>query len=229
MLIAEDIVYAYGKKQVLQGAGFKADVGQCVGIVGANGCGKTTLLGILSGVRKSQGGTLNICGKDAFKNPKVFGNYVGYVPQENALIDELSVMDNLRLWYGSKKRIFEAMEHGFLSVLDVADFLQMPAGKLSGGQKKRVNIACAFAAEPSILIMDEPGAALDIVCKDEIQKYLKIYLKHRGTIVLATHDTEELNLCQKLYVMNDGKLREVDSNLRGPLLVREIENGGTRR
>jgi len=226
MLVAENITYAYGKKKVLEGASLTVDAGQCVGIVGANGCGKSTLLGILSGTRKAQGGKLSICGQDVFKNGAAFGKYVGYVPQENALIDELSVLDNLRLWYGSKKRVFEAMEQGFLSVLELNDILHMPSGKLSGGQKKRVNIGCAFANEPPVLIMDEPGAALDLVCKNEIQSFLKLYLEHHGTIILASHDSEELNLCQKLYVMNNGRLREVDAGLRGSLLVRELGYGG---
>ena len=226
MLVAENITYAYGKKRVLEGASLTADAGQCVGIVGANGCGKSTLLGVLSGVRKPYEGTIHILGQDMLKNPAGFRKNAGYVPQENALIDELSVLDNLRLWYGGKRQVFEAMEQGFLSVLNLQEFLYMPAGKLSGGQKKRVSIGCAFSKEPPLLIMDEPGAALDIVCKNEIWQYLKIYLEHHGTIIMATHDMEELNLCQKLYAMNNGRLREVDAALRGPSLVREIGYGG---
>ena len=132
-------------------------------------------------------------------------------------------MDNLRLWYGSKQRVKQAMASGFLSVLNLQDLMNMPAGKLSGGQKKRVNIGCAFAFEPPLLIMDEPGAALDLVCKEEIHHYLKLYLAHHGTIVMATHDAMELDLCSRLYVMRGGRLYETDPALRGAELVHEFE------
>ena len=76
-----------------------------------------------------------------------------------------------------------------------------------------------MAGEPPILIMDEPGAALDLVCKEEIRRYLRIYLEHRGTIIMATHEEAELDLCSRLYAMCGGRLTEVSPSLRGQALV----------
>lgn len=219
MIEAKDITYAYGKRRVLNGVCLWAGPGQCVGIAGANGCGKSTLLGILAGALRPRGGQCLFDGKDAFKDRKLFGRYVGYVPQENPLIEELTVLDNLRLWYGSRAQVKKAMDTGFLSVLGLAGFLKVPARQLSGGQKKRVSIGCAMAGEPPVLVMDEPGAALDIVCKEEIRTYLKVYLEHRGTIIMATHEEGELDMCSRLYAMGGGQLWEVSSTLRGRALV----------
>lgn len=219
MIEAKDITYAYGKRLVLKGASLIAKPGQCVGLAGANGCGKSTLLGLLSGALRPQGGSCCINGQDAFKNRRLFSAGVGYVPQEDALIEELTVMDNLRLWYGTRSAVADAMRRGFLSVLKLGELLKMPVRHLSGGQKKRVSIGCAMAGEPPLLIMDEPGAALDLVCKEEIRQYLRIYLEHKGTIIMATHEEAELDLCSRLYAMHGGRLTEVSSNLRGQALV----------
>lgn len=224
MIEAKDITYAYGRRQVLNGACLTAMPGQCVGIVGANGCGKSTLLCLLAGARKPQGGSCHIQGEDAFKNRKLFTGRVGYVPQEDSLIEELTVLDNLRLWYGSKSMVAQAMEHGFLSVLKLKELLSRSVSQLSGGQKKRVSIGCAMAAEPKLLILDEPSAALDLVCKEEIRNYLRIYLKHGGTIIMATHEEAELDLCSRLYAMCDGRLTEVSPGLRGQELVDVFTN-----
>lgn len=228
MIEAKDITYAYGKRQVLNGVCLTARPGQCVGIAGANGCGKSTLLGILAGAMRPRGGQCLFDGKDAFKDRKLFGQYVGYVPQDNPLIEELSVLDNLRLWYGTKAQVKSSMDTGFLSVLGLGSFLKVPARQLSGGQKKRVSIGCAMAGEPPILIMDEPGAALDIVCKEEIRTYLSVYLEHRGTIIMATHEEGELDMCSRLYAMGGGRLWEVSPKLRGQALVDvfSMEPGG---
>ena len=99
MLEAEGIRKNYGKKTVLSGVSLTAEPGQCVGIVGGNGCGKTTLLSILAGARKADGGSLQIDGKEILGRPAVQAAQIAYVPQENPFMEELSVKDNLRLWY----------------------------------------------------------------------------------------------------------------------------------
>jgi ABC-type multidrug transport system ATPase subunit len=144
----------------------------------------------------------------------------GYVPQENPLIPELTVYDNLRLWYPDKKQLQQELAQGFLSLLGIAEYLTKTVNKLSGGMKKRVSIGIAMAGLPPVLLLDEPSAALDLICKEDIRKYLKAYLKRKGTVVLTTHEESELDLCDKLYVLKDGKLFEIDRTLRGAELVR---------
>ena len=85
--------------------------------------------------------------------------------------------------------------------------------------KKRVSIGIAMAGMPPVLLMDEPSAALDLLCKEDIRKYLQVYLERKGTVVITTHEESELALCDKLYIMKDGRLQQVDNSLRGEALT----------
>ena len=215
MIEIENLTSAYGKKKVLQGISLNAERGECIGIVGPNGCGKSTLLSVMAGVLKPLSGRLYYYGKNALENRVVFQKMTGYVPQENPLMPELSVYDNLRLWYPDKEELAKELEEGFLQILGIPSFLKVPVSKLSGGMKKRVSIGIALSGMPPVLILDEPSAALDLVCKEDIRRYLE----RKGTVVITTHEESELSLCGSLYVMKDGKLAEVDRTLRGKELT----------
>lgn len=219
MIEIENLTSAYGKKKVLQGVSLYAERRECIGIVGPNGCGKSTLLSVMAGVLKPSSGKLFYYGKNALENRVVFQKMTGYVPQEDPLMPELSVYDNLRLWYPDKTELAKELEDGFLQILGIPAFLKMPVSKLSGGMKKRVSIGIALSGLPPVLILDEPSAALDLVCKEDIRRYLQIYLEKKGTVVITTHEEGELTLCSSLYVMRDGKLEGVDRTLRGKELT----------
>lgn len=191
---AEHIKKSYGNKTVLNDISFEACSGQCIGILGANGCGKSTLLSILAGVLKADSGSWLVDQK-----------WIGYVPQGNPLMEELTAMDNLRLWYcDSPKDLKQELKTGVLAMLGIPDFIHVPVRKMSGGMKKRLSIGCAIAMDPKILIMDEPSASLDLICKERIHNYLKDFKKQRGIILLATHEEQEINLCDKLLIMKQG-------------------------
>lgn len=222
MIEIDNITSAYGKKRVLNGVTLCAERGECIGIVGPNGCGKSTLLSIMAGVLRPLSGNICYYGKDALKNRSVFTKMTGYVPQENPLMPELSVYDNLRLWYTDKAELQKELEDGFLQLLGIQDFVKIPVSKLSGGMKKRVSLGIALSGMPPVLILDEPSAALDLVCKEDIKRYLRIYLEKKGTVVITTHEERELELCDSLYVMKDGRLKSVDKTLRGDGLTAEF-------
>ncbi len=231
MITVEDLKSAYGRKQILKGASFMAGQGDCVGIVGANGCGKSTLLSILAGTLRPKAGRVLYGGAPAWQGGAAghmradmgtIRRMTGYVPQDNPLIPELTVLDNLRLWYPDRDVLQWQLQQGVLKMLGVDGFSRMQASKLSGGMKKRVSIGIAMASNPPILLLDEPSAALDLICKEDIRKYLQAYLQHQGTVVITTHEESELDLCSRIYVMNDGRLRPIDRSLRGEALVREF-------
>ncbi len=200
----------YGLKKVLKSVDLYVKKGECVGIAGANGCGKTTLLGVLAGTQKPSGGRLSYGGKNPLKNKKIFAAFIGYVPQENPLMEQLSVLDNLKFWYcGGKRNLKNDIKNGAPAALGLADKLYTRVDRLSGGTKKRLSIACALANDAPVLVMDEPGASLDIVCKEDIRNYIKEYISRGGTVIIASHEQEELALCSRLYVMKNGMLEEM--------------------
>ena len=167
MLEISGIYKSYHRQNILAGVDLTVAPGECVGIVGYNGCGKTTLLSILAGAQKADRGIILYNGREASGHPRVFAEEAAYVPQENPLMEELTVRDNLLLWYrGSRKQMESDLKGGAASMLGVDRMLDRTVGKLSGGMKKRLGIACALSNHAPVLIMDEPGAALDLECKE---------------------------------------------------------------
>lgn len=202
-----DISKKYGRKQVLTDINFTAEKGDCIGIVGANGCGKSTLLKILQGGLKPNGGTITYDGNNPLANHRFFRKYIGYVPQDNPLFANLTVMDNLKLWYcDSSRNLKQDIESGIIKDFKIDSFIKSKVANLSGGMKKRLSIACALATNPQILFMDEPGASLDIIAKNDIVTYMKKYIAGGGTIIISSHEECELSVCTKMYLMKDGVL-----------------------
>lgn len=197
----EHLVKRYGKKTILRDVSLYAKKGECVGVLGMNGCGKSTLLAILAGTIKKNSGTVH------FEEP---GLKIGYVPQENPLMEQLSVMDNLRFWYaGSHKKLLKDLQEGPPAMLGLNSCLRQKASKLSGGLKKRLSIACALAEDPALLILDEPGASLDFVCKEDIKAYLAYYMSQGGCVVLTSHEEAEISICTRSYYLSDGILTDL--------------------
>lgn len=211
-----DIRKAFGKKQILRGCGLSARGGMRVGILGSNGSGKSTLLSILAGVQYADGGSFRCDGEDLLKNKTLRSQLVGYVPQGLPFMEELSAWDNLRLWYATRELKYE-LQSGVLAQLGIGEFVKMPVHKLSGGMKKRLSIGCAMAGRPRILLMDEPTAALDLACKEQIHEQLRLYQSAGGTVILTTHDVQELSRCDALYILKDGALLPYayDGNMQG--------------
>jgi len=206
MIEVSQIRKNYGKKEVLKDISFQAKSGECVAIIGSNGCGKSTLLQILAGVMKADSGTIRYFSKEAGSDRAIYQKFCGYVPQENPLIEELTVKDNLRLWNGSKAVYHE----DFLKQFQLQDLLKTPVEKLSGGMKRRLSIACAFQNHPPILLLDEPTTALDLYYKGEIQKWLSAFRQLNGIVVMTTHDESEIMAADRCLLMKEGILKELD-------------------
>lgn len=206
--------YRRRKKPVLTDVSLKAEGGQCVGILGANGCGKSTLLSILSGSISADGGNVRL--RDFHEDGREVsmgrnrGQWVAYIPQENPLIEELTAKDNLRLWYADNPaRLKTELHSGLLGILGIQEFLDVRVREMSGGMKKRVSIGCAMAKNPPVLLLDEPGAALDLPCKERISVYLKECLRQGKLIIIATHEEREIQMCDHLMILKDGTLQEI--------------------
>ena len=223
MLEISGICKSYRRQVILEGVELTVEPGDCVGIVGYNGCGKTTLLSIISGALKADKGSIVFNGRQAVGRPRVFAEEAAYVPQENPLMEELTVSDNLLLWYrGSRKGMEEDLKNGAAAMLGVDKMLNRTAGKLSGGMKKRVSIACALSNHAPVLIMDEPGAALDLECKELIRNYLREYMAGGGAVVLTSHELAELALCTQMHVLRRGRLTKIENGLSANELISQF-------
>lgn len=205
----------YGKRDILKGVTLNIEFGSCIGILGGNGSGKTTILSILAGITDADEGEFICEDYDLLKDDKRRRFLVGIIPQCNPLIEELSGKDNLLLWHDRKYLNMSAKE-GIIKELGITKFINKRVSTLSEGMKKRLSIACAVKEHSKILLMDEPGAALDIVAKEIIHEYIKKFTDMGGIVILVTHDEGELNLCDRHYILKDGVLNEYrfDGNIK---------------
>ncbi len=207
MIRVSDIHKKYGHKTILEGAGLEAAPGQTVAIVGRNGCGKTTLLQIIAGALRPDGGEVTIFGKDALKDMKVFGQFVGYVPQDDPLIGSLSVRDNLKFWASGVKEPDKSVADTF----DLKDILDKQVDTLSGGMRRRLSIACAIERKTPVLILDEPTTSLDIYYQECIRDWMKEYTAANGTIIMSTHSMAEIESADRVYILEDGRTECMES------------------
>lgn len=202
MIEVSHIRKRYGKKVVLEDITFTVHPGECVTIIGKNGCGKSTLLKILVGIIHADEGVFSFFEEN---NPKKKSRFCGYVPQENPLLEQLSVKDNLFLWGGKN-----AMQRqDILKDFQLQDFLQVPVEKLSGGMKRRLSIACSLLKNPAILLMDEPTASLDFFHREHLLNWIKQYKSINGTVIMATHDEYEILNADRCFLLESGKIIEL--------------------
>ena len=208
MLEVTGIEKRYRGRTILKNVSFRANPGECIGIVGGNGCGKTTLLSILAGIRKPDRGSIRIDGQEALGRHRLLEEKIAYVPQENPLIPELTAFDNYRLWFRGKRREMERdLECGVGHVLGVDRFLKTQAGRLSGGEKKRLSIAAALSGRADILILDEPTRGIDVGAKNEIYKLMnRLAAEGKSIIMISSEMTEVLRMSDRIIVMCEGKI-----------------------
>ena len=211
MLRAEGLRKRYKSREVVRDFGLSLDAGEVVGLLGPNGAGKTTCFYMIVGLVPADAGQILLDGKDITAQPMYARatHGVGYLPQEPSVFRRLSVADNIRLVLelrsdldrkGRERELAALMEE--LQVTHVADQI---GASLSGGERRRVEIARALAAKPRLMLLDEPFAGVDPISVGEIQKIVR-HLTERGIGVLITdHNVREtLGICDRAYILNEG-------------------------
>ena len=184
-----------------------------VTILGPNGAGKTTLLNMIVGILPPTKGKIIIKGLDVWKNLDKVRKFIGFVPQEEGIWRDLTVYENLMNianYYGLPSREAKRRVLKILDLLNLKDYKNKIASKLSGGYKKRLSIAMALVHDPEILIMDEPTTGLDPSIRYEFLNFIKNLTKEGKTILMSTHIVEEAEISDKVLIMHEGKLIAYD-------------------
>jgi ABC-2 type transport system ATP-binding protein len=196
VLEAEGLVKRFGDREALKGVSLSAERGELVAVIGPNGAGKTTLLSILAGIQRPDTGVVSRVPHE-----------VGWVPQQAALYGKLTVAENLALF----ARLEGVPDPGatvdrMLDLTGLGDRASDQVAELSGGNRQRVNIALGLLAEPDVLLLDEPSAALDPRQRERLWEFI-LRLAERGTTVLfATHNVQEAERYgQRVVVLADGE------------------------
>jgi ABC-2 type transport system ATP-binding protein len=194
---ARDLTKRFGERTALRGVSFTAAPGELVAVIGPNGAGKTTLLSILAGIQRPDDGNV-------LRDPRE----VGWVPQQPALYGKLSVAENLRL-FARLERVAdpEAAVARMLEQSGLRERAHDEVSRLSGGNRQRVNIAIGLLAEPAVLLLDEPSAALDPRQRARLWEFVGGLAARGTTVVFSTHDVQEAErYADRVLVLADGEL-----------------------
>ncbi|MCX8200200.1 MAG: ABC transporter ATP-binding protein [Candidatus Micrarchaeota archaeon] len=198
----------YPGKTALDNFSIEVEEGEMLGLLGPNGAGKSTFISIIAGVESPTAGELSLFGAPASKAAR---RMIGVAPQENAVYPLLTCTENLLYFgslYGIAGREARARADELLQQLGLADKKDVPAAYLSGGMRRRLNLACALMHRPKVIILDEPTTGLDPAVRNNMWKTVQNVAKDSGaTVLLTTHYMEEAEaLCSRIILMNSGKV-----------------------
>lgn len=200
-----------GGKQVLNGVNLSIEKGEVLGLVGRSGSGKTVLIKTIIGFLKPDKGQIKINSKSNYP--------IGYSMQENAIYENLTVLQNLRYfasinrikWRIKRQRIRELIKS-----MDLGEYKRKLVKNISGGTKKRVDLACALLGDPDIVVLDEPLLGLDPGLVDSILGIIKKIEKQGKTVIISSHQIAELSrVCSRFVLLKDGVLYKIKQKQLG--------------
>ena len=210
----DNITKTYGKEKKLavDNVSFSVNKGELFGLIGPDGAGKTSIFRILTTLLLADSGTSTVDGLDTVKEYKQIRKNVGYMPGKFALYQDLSVEENLNFFatvFGTTiKQNYELVKDIYIQI---EPFKDRRAGKLSGGMKQKLALCCALIHKPSVLFLDEPTTGVDPVSRKEFWEMLKRLKQQNITIVVSTPYMDEASLCDRIALIQTGKILSIDT------------------
>jgi ABC-type multidrug transport system ATPase subunit len=208
----DNLSKSYDDVHALKNINLDIKAGELFGIIGPDGAGKTTLFRLLATLLLPDSGKLKLCETDVVDQYKVIRNLLGYMPGKFSLYQDLSVIENLEFFARVfNTRIADNMDMIHDIWVQIEPFKDRLAGKLSGGMKQKLALCCALIHQPKVLLLDEPTTGVDAVSRNEFWQMLK-GLKSKGiTIVVATPYMDEANMCERVALIQEGEILQVNS------------------
>ncbi len=210
ILVVENLHKSYKNIKAVDGISFELDRGGLIGLLGPNGAGKSTTISIISTLIKPDSGKVFFNGDDITKNPKSIQTFLGVVPQEIALYNQLTGMDNLKFWasaYNLKRHELLKRIEIVSEIIGIDKRLSSPVYTYSGGMKRRLNIGVALLHNPEIIIMDEPTVGVDPQSRNHILNTVKNLNDSGVSVIYTSHYMDEVEtLCKKIHIMDEGKI-----------------------
>ena len=209
-----DLIKTYPGLTALKGISLDVNRGEQFGLIGPDGAGKTSLIRILCALTSFDSGTAMVGGNDLKKHVRRVRSTVGYMPQRFSLYPDLSVEENLRFYadlFGVSPKDRTSRLDGLLEFSRLTPFLKRRAGRLSGGMKQKLALACTLIHQPDILFLDEPTTGVDPLSRHEFWQLLERLNEQGITLFVTTAYMEEADNCDRVALMADGNILEVDS------------------
>ena len=196
--------------QALQGINMQIKTGKLTALVGPDGAGKTTFLRLIAGLYKPTAGSLEVLGMDVAKDPQSVQDRISYMPQKFGLYEDLSIQENLDLYadlHGVPMDVRKERFARLLKITDLARFTERPAGKLSGGMKQKLGLACTLVRSPELLLLDEPSVGVDPLSRRDLWSIIEQLVREENlSVILSTAYMDEAERCHEVYVMLDGQV-----------------------
>jgi len=208
-ILIANLQQQFGARPALFGIDGKVRRGCITGLVGPDGAGKTTLIRIIAGLLKPSSGTVLVEGLDPIVDSVKLHEIVGYMPQKFGLYEDLTVQENLRLYADLRNVTGAARESSFKRLLeftDLARFTERLAGKLSGGMRQKLGLACTLLGTPKVLLLDEPSVGVDPISRRELWRMVSELAGAGMAVVWSTSYLDEAELCSEVLLMHAGKL-----------------------
>ena len=203
----------YDTKKIVQNISLEVNSGEVIGLLGPNGAGKTTTFYMIVGLIKSDSGSIAINDIDITSTPihKRFEHGISYLPQEPSIFRNMTAVDNIKAILETDNKLTKNEKNNILDDLitkfDLKRFLNTEGMQLSGGERRRVEIARALALKPKFLLLDEPFAGIDPLSVIDIQEIIKDLSQDNIGILITDHNVREtLKICNKSYVVNSGQV-----------------------
>jgi len=210
MIKVEHLRKMYGEATAVEDASFTAHVGEIFGLLGPNGAGKTTTIGCISGLLTPSAGRVLVDSHDVVREGTAARRSLGVVPQELAMYDDLSAVENLEYWGGAQGLRGAELKQRIARVLELTglqDRAKEAVKRYSGGMKRRLNFACGLVHKPKILLLDEPTVGVDPQSRVRLLELVREEAKSGTCVLYTTHYMEEAeSLCDRLAIMDHGKI-----------------------
>ncbi len=209
MIAAKNLTHSFGETKALDGITFSVEEGNIYGLIGADGAGKTTLMRLVVGLYERQEGELLTLGLDSNVGIEALRREVAYMPQKFGLYEDLTVQENLELFASLKelpKDEWESQFKHYLEMTGMNAFRNRLAGKLSGGMKQKLGIACALLGSPKLLILDEPSVGVDPISRRELIALIRQAAKLGTTVFWSTAYLDEAFYFDQILVLHEGRL-----------------------
>ena len=204
-----DLVKAFGDIVAVDHLSFSVRRGEIFGLVGPDGAGKTTTMRMLAGILPPDGGSATVAGCDVVANPESVKGWISYMPQRFGLYEDLTVDENIRFYadlFGVARKARDERTLPLLAACGMSSFRSRLAGNLSGGMKQKLGLVCALIHTPRVLLLDEPTNGVDPVSRREFWGMLYALLDQGVTILNSTAYLDEAERCNRLALLNKGRL-----------------------
>ena len=204
-IAVQDLSRRFGAVQAIRGVGFEVHGGEIFGLLGPNGAGKTTTLECILGLTRPDAGSVEICGIDVLRSPRLGREKIGAVLQTTGLQDKITPREALDLFAAFQRAPLQSA--ALLQRFGLVEKADAAFETLSGGQKQRLALALAFVGDPPALLLDEPTAGLDPQMRRDVQDHIRALKDDGRAVLLASHDMDEAEkLCDRIAVIAQGRI-----------------------